>query len=430
MKRFEILFIVLLFLVFLSYINKPWLGREDFVHFDEVYRLKKAESFKQVFIDRDFSNPALYGNLAIEDPPVCGYIFGAALYYCGFSLKELSGIRNKYNEADPGNWTVENYGFKINDRRLLIVRSIVALFGFLAAVMLYLLARRISGILGGISAALYLSFHPIMAAYSGAVALSDTILMFFWLLSMLLTIYCVASLNQRKIVKVGIFWALAVCSIALAIGTKLNAVLCLAAFVISMTIVFLKERDFHSKKLALIFLAVGVMAATAIFISLYPYLWKNPFSSLQNIMRIAHGTVISTANSQFHSSLPTLFSKIRSIYDVLFWQIPALGYWREPLNPPLGARFIITWDMLFLLLGFSLFLVKFWVSVKNEAAITSQQLICLWCLITFAGITLWIPIRWGRYYLPLLPPISLMIGYAAAFLARFARRTENVKTII
>jgi 4-amino-4-deoxy-L-arabinose transferase-like glycosyltransferase len=49
---------------------------------------------------------------------------------------------------------------------------------------------------------------------------------------------------------------------------------------------------------------------------------------------------------------------------------------------------------------------------RKERKVSLRSLILIWFIVSFVGVALWIPLKWDRYYLPVIPGVVIILGYS------------------
>ncbi len=397
--------------------------RSKYLHGDEVFWLNSSIYFKLLFIDKDIGDSRWKAVRAYDQPPVGKYIIGLILYIAGYGDKiDTLGKVGKWHFHKNYNWNM-NYAVKglkeIPLKEILyVVRLTLAIIGSFACLLLYWIGKKLFGIKAGLIAAFLLAYNPIMLSWSTRV-MTDGLLLFFLISNVALIVVFYSSFLERKLLKTFIFAGMIGVNIALAAGTKLNGGLAAAVFFIfCMLIVIIKtmQLKFHEAisdynnnidkvkiykeiKVVLISLLIAVTIVVSIFVAMNPYLYNHPLKGI--IFMIRHRMQESHSQQRYY-----YMSAITSLREK-FYFIAGINLF------PVGSKFfILKWGRLLILpVGLIKLLcseVKYYLRGRK---LSVRSIIFIWFFISFIGIIFWIPMGWGRYYLPLVPCEAMILGY-------------------
>jgi 4-amino-4-deoxy-L-arabinose transferase-like glycosyltransferase len=277
-----------------------------------------------------------------------------------------------------------------------------------SAVIFFLWARKLLPKLPALMASLYFGFHPLVLLHTRR-ALSEAALV----LGVCLFLF---SISRKRINPVG-----AALALAIAVNSKLSGIFLLPVGIIAVGI---SVRDHERLRKMLIHLATFIFIFGMLTALFNPVFWKQPLQTIQ--VSIQERQLLTQAQINDHLggsrlkpaiTLGTFISNLfvvdpERIDDSV--QAPYLGqdhadYLTNPRHN--WGRGLIPGAVQISLFIFGVFAaIKHYQSYKNH-----QQRFLMLILISFllllGGILISIPIPWQRYTVPLLPFISLGIGF-------------------
>ena len=396
--------------------------RPDFF-IDEAHKLGEAYFGHLFFGRRDFGNHAWTEDFyARTNPPVSKYIFWAALAAAGHTVRDLH-----LQEEFERNWKqVPVLREQVPDGMLRTTRYVSAFFGALASALLFLAAYSLGGPVVGLLASVLFIAHPDVAHY-GRVGLPDTILLFFMVLMVPVTMRAAAVLRRRlrgagegtgprgwgrSLLVTGVVPGLVA---ALAVGTKLTGAVAAAAYAVVMAAAaWGAGAGAHprGRRLghALAAVALAGVVSAAFFIVINPSYYRNPGGRALETMRLYRDWTVKQ-QVEPGGGLLSLREKaavvgifmLRSAAPPLSGLLGAPGAWLTVLGFVLGIFFLARRAKpLFSTGGGPPFHAP---DGDREAVAAAVALI--WAAACIVGTTLWLPLTWSRY---------LLIPYMAACL--------------
>lgn len=412
---------VLKFIQKLSVPDYPFLDYQRF-HGDENHWLHSSKYFKLLFMDRDISNKQWQEPEAYDQPPVGKYIIGLALFVAGEGdeIEELEKM-SVWDFSKNYSWNVAN-GTIPPPKLLSTARLTMALFGIFTCLLLYYIGKEVFSVRTGIIASLLLAYNPLMLSWSRR-AMTDALLLFFLMTNVVLMMFFYKSFLKEKSRKSFVFAALIGMNVAFASGTKLNGALTgiiFASFCIFVVLMKIIQYKFlqHINKLKTIkelkiivgSLLVSGFIAIFIFIGINPYLYRQPLDGIAGM--VEHRMLIVEAQQeQTGPSLdveftgPALTSLNKKVNFVVKRTLFPNGY------VTLGNILKLPVDLCLFILGVAVLLYVEFKCLRENYIPSLRSIVIIWLVITFTGMTVWIPIDWQRYYLPFVPCIVMMLGY-------------------
>ena len=437
--------IIIFFIILIPFVKKLELHS---LHRDENYWLRSTKCFKLFFIDKDLNNNQ-WKKHKIE--PIGKYIIGLALYIAGHGdrIDELSRMK-RWNFRKDYSWNLA-HGSVPPKEILYIARLTMALFGSLTCMLIYWIGRMIFCVKAGIIASLLLAYNPLMWFCSRR-AMTDAPLLFFLTANIILVIYFYQSLLKQNLLRTFVFAVLIGINIALATGTKLNgglAGLIFTSFCIFVVVIksgkyklskgnlrksiteFIIDREI---KTVVISLLISGVIATLVFVIMNPSLYHQPLKGSLSMIKFRTSEVSSQQKNVNPKKvlIDSLSTKVDFVVRRTFF-LDLLDSLSKKVDLVARRTFFtgryvilanilkISIDLGLFLLGcvmFFLFLLGLIMLLYHEVKYlirnskpSSRSIIIIWTVITFIGITIWIPFDWSRYYLPVIPCIVIVIGF-------------------
>ncbi len=376
-------------------------------HVDETIWIPYGNQiFQLYFIHHDFSSPFWqddFYSYGAYNPPIGKYLIGFGTYSTGY---DAIYYKEHYNWQQTIEWN--NAQGNIYEPALLrAARWPVALLGLLGCVCLYWLVSLVFNGWYALMSVLALLGGQFYLRSSRA-AMLDIPGVAFVLLAYVCLWYLVAALRAERLAAT-CGWASA-CGLALglAVGTKLTGGLALIACVLVLLLEWVQavQQKRAAKRFLPCMLVIGTLA-TALFVASNPFLYPDPVAGMKHMLSFT--TIMSKTTGAFAPF--DGMGKLKAVAEnmVLFAPLRQLG---------------ATGDAVVLLLGLIALGAR---CATNWRACWQQQistlLVCM--LVSFVGITLWLPIAWARYSLPLQPWSAFIYAYGIVWLARYAWRWLN-----
>ena len=319
---------------------------------------------------------------------------------------------------------------------LLAARIPMVLLTSFAALVVFLIARRLGGAVAGWAAALVFIFNPLMLLH-GRRAMSEAALVF----GVCLAVWLMMRLPRSSLVQGA--------GVALAMLAKHSGVVVAPAALLSALWPGASPdvgrsparpgslgQEVMRAIRALAFMALGFVV---VFGLLSPSLWCNPIAALGATLRERSGLVnaqlmqLRAAGEVFVLDTPA--ERIVALIDrvfvssPVFWEIPNYAtetaaaetmYMQWPVANLLGGP---VWGSLMLalaLIGVALGALLIFRRATPPASRRDLAIALLWVLGTALALLALVPIAWQRYYLPLVPALCVWQGYAAGHGVRAA----------
>lgn len=351
-------------------------------HGDETYWIRSGQwTFQKMFVEKNYSSELWskeygrhFGSFGPRTPNAAKLIIGGALHLFGYTTIPLP-ITWDWNESFEENIKKGN---AIPVAELIVARQAIVLVTAMTAGFLFIIGfhlpmsqRQYSWITALLITGVFLS-HPYVARL-GKQAMIDMPMILFSIIA----IYAIwrgtnPTLTTLDALRWGIISGL---SGGIAISTKLNAILLL----ISCLLVGLINVYYSRSKPSVLLLLPILFFPAPVFFLLNPQTWSDIGAGIQ--MMIEHSNIIVARRERFpEAALWTIGDKVGAFQDAVFG------------NPFNGI----------------LFLIGFYLLLRNWR---QTYPFSVYGVITMAGVIVWTPLNWDRYYLPAVPFYAISVGY-------------------
>ncbi|MBN1687677.1 MAG: phospholipid carrier-dependent glycosyltransferase [Candidatus Omnitrophica bacterium] len=429
MKRFQI--IMLLVLVFTLMMLPFFRGLEQFpLHGDENLWLYSAKYFKLFFVDYDLENPQWFEDWAYDQPPVGKYLIGGVLHLAGYAdIPKVLGETEQWNFLKGKEENISR-GAMPPKEILLPVRRLMAGLGFSSCLILFGIGYALGGVRLGILAGLLLAWNPLVQNTCRR-AMPDAALLFFLLASVAAIFLFYRRMIAGKFKEAFLFCVLHGVLSALAAGTKYSgglSMIVLASFMVYLCLVIGLQSLFFKRderlnrengKLLLTvltgFLLSGFFAFVC-FVGLNPYLYHETLEKLRYMIGYRHD-IICFQQSEIGPALLSVSERLPRVYWRIFY---------PPNYVVIGNLFKFPAELYLFVLGIGCLM---WNEIKmlwHRWLPSEGAILLLWVIIAYGGISLWIPLDWDRYYLPIIPGVTLVVAFAIEALLRGLSRAAEM----
>jgi len=313
-----------------------------------------------------------------------------------------------------------------SEELLFLARLPNALLLFLATLCLVRIGWRLVGIPGALSAALFFGMNSQILLHARR-AMSESALLFGMILAIMIALERQASAAsvRRNI----ILSFLAGGALALAASAKLSGVLVIPAVAVAFLWPDARPRKQHAILAGIAQLSVVLATCGALFLLLNPTYLCHPFDAgraviaarqtlfndqVQALRAVAPGQILDSPGLRMLGLFYQSF-----LAPPAYWEIPnyaaqtALAermYAAGPLQMLTGGGLINGLWLLLSLTGLA-------VGVRRLADPAVRRLwivIWLWLILAGGGILAGVPILWQRFYLILIPPLTVFAGAAVS----------------
>jgi hypothetical protein len=320
---------------------------------------------------------------------------------------------------------------------LLAARMPMALLTSFAALLVFLIARRLGGAVAGWTAALVFIFNPLMLLH-GRRAMSEAALVFG---------VCLAIWLMMRLPRSG---SIQGSGVALAMLAKHSGVVVAPAALLSAlwpvpsldaTLSPARPASLGQEVMrAIRALALMALGFVIVFGLLSPSLWCNPIAALGATLR-ERSSLVDAQLTQLRAAgeifvLDTPPERIIALIDrvfvsaPVFWEIPnyaaetavsEAAYIHGPIATLLRGP---VWGSLMLalaLIGVAIGVLLVFHRATPPASRRDLAIALPWVLGTALALLAFVPIAWQRYYLPLVPALCVWQGYAIGHAGRAAK---------
>lgn len=354
-----------------------------------------------------------------NQPPFGSYVMGLGLLAQGRDL-DVNGF---WNMDHDDAWN-DSFGNMPDPADLEAARRTTAVVSALTVLAVYVIARRLTNPIGGIVAALFMMFNPLVELYA-AFAGSDMLLV---LMVALATIAAYRLADRPSWPRAILLGGL----LGLGGATKLSPLVVAALFAIVGALgVFLAARGLRSPW-GRVSVRYGVqlvsLPAVAVFtfVAVYPYLWRAPFDHSMALFEYRKLGMDIQGSIWSHIAVNTPGEALERVVKRLGDDFPVVGRLRLPSGPglPLGFGSVEVWIAVIGLVLFVAIAIKRgpWSGHALAFAVLGGQ-----AVVTIVGLRA----DWARYHLPIVLLAAVCIGVVAgelwAVLGRVARRFDSVR---
>ena len=394
------------------------------MHEDEyVWVYRGGRHFQALFLDHDFSDEIWQHYYSYDQPKLAEFAFGAFTWLVyqkkpsqvftesGFNSQGIEEMEARSSEV----WWVKNQAQDAQKKaipeewqkayQLIVVnRYLSVFFGLGTLLFVFLIGRKIGNFWVGLLSMILLAQHSLFYLLSRR-AMADSLLVFlmigglYWLFRFLADPKKKKHqiLPELKVINLGL-WA------GLAASVKLNGFMILALVSLVIFLKTLKEisKKNYFQKIGRLLKQLGVISIITIgvFISLNPFVWKNPPENIKKMFLSRKEITQEMQKEYSSSSYKTFLSRLQSI----------LG---ETLLPKIGAhQRMLSWlpqrtDLMLFIIGI-LFLI-FEVLVKGHNWQAGVFLIFMIGTLFFMGE--YLAVGHDRYFLPIIPYIVIVEAF-------------------
>jgi hypothetical protein len=337
-----------------------------------------------------------------DQPPVTGYLLGLGLVAQGRAL----GTIGWWNMSQGDAWNIAN-GNAPRSADIVAGRRFDSLLGACTIVVIFLIVARLTNVVGGVVAALGLTFHPLMTYLSSLVD-SDITLALLLALATLAAMSLAANPNWPQAVILAMLLGLG----GAAKLSPLGVTVALAGLGIMLLARHWWRRDAwgaQERRLGVMLLAQPVIAA-ATFVAVSPYLWRDPLGNTRNLFAFRATEIDNQRQIWPHLQVDGPAQALGHIWEQLGTQATTSGWVSNQLAPFTHG----TWrpdglDLVFGLAGLALLAAMAWRGGPASPAALAVTVLGATALITIAAMRVYFP----RYLLPIAISIAIGAGILA-----------------
>jgi 4-amino-4-deoxy-L-arabinose transferase-like glycosyltransferase len=401
----------------------------------------------QIYMSRDFAVQFLLGEpeqLRYSDPPLSAteqelrllngtvnkYTIGLAWHLAGFTVSDLNeqwdwGADWDYNQAN---------GHAPGPQLLVVSRWPSALFLVVGLLALFALAWQVGGRSAAYVTGLLYALHPALLL-NGRRAMMEGSLIAFTALAALAAVGWMQSRSNRAWLWAALFGLAA----GMALASKHTAVLAvvpLGAAALAWAL-WAARRDRRALLGRLLQMALSAVIAFGVFYALNPAWWGDPLARIPLVLDLRANLLAgqTAAFGGYAGPVEAVGGFLRQTV------IPAPQYfevagWDVPLAPQIAAyeaSGLAGWTAqgpFTVLLTAALLFAGAWALWRGRGLPAARWIAAVWAVSAALAVLLFTPIDWQRYYLPLYPPLLVVMGAGGGWLIQriTMARTQRAQT--
>lgn len=422
---------------FKSIQDSPFHGDEShWTHFGAKY-------FDLFFLQRAFDDRNWHTTMGIDQPQIGRYLVGMSIWLSGGEpLLEKAYHSSVYDFGKTKDWNFK-HGRASSMDIIAPVRTMMAVFGFCTCLLIYFIGARLVNPESGFLAGILLGFNPLLLLQSRR-AMTDAPLLFFMTAVVALLPALLYCYRQKHSFSLYSLCCLMGIIIGCAAGVKLNGGLIGIIFAAWMVILALevylyggrvhcaplstfdqrypletegvrqttclteKNQQGRARQIGKISTMAAIAGAAALltFYISSPNLYGEPVSGIKQMVDHRMKTVSGQQSGQPQKAIHSFSDKLRYAYLRMF-------------NPPSNHSAFkimrqVPLELFFWLAGVAFLLVREYRQVRNYRFFSLRSFVVIWAIFLYFGISAWIPIDWGRYYLPMFPAQALLVASGVA----------------
>ena len=398
-------------------------------HGDEAMHIYGSRDYAVAFIYRAPDELTAGPPYLIDSDPFLRILNGSLIRYSIGLSWHVAGLNDGDLPPRPGwDWGLDyatnvETGHRPSDKLLTSARLSSALFLALSVAVMFAIGWQFGGRLPAYLASGLYALNPIVLL-NGRRAMQEGLMLFFGLLTVLIAIHISKRREQEAAISWR-WWLALILSSALALASKHSAGIFVASgFGWILLADLTRDRRRVAKSIAR--LALSTVLVLALFVAFSPALWRNPLDRFQDLLTVRRDLIDIQANADPDAPI-SLGERIEGFVMQPFIEKPAhfeVASWGEaqPIvdeierfdaSPLSGARFGVWLGLPLTLLAGGGLALLLWARLRVSKTHTSGLL--LWLGITAASLLV-NPLPWQRYYLPLIPIVTLLAGFALATL--------------
>lgn len=371
--------------------------RHNFTGDETLWLAVSNKLFRLYVIEHNFSDPAWsddFSTFGSRQPQIGKYVIGLGTYAANYSGEPYTSYY--YDWRHDLAWNLANGGVPPADV-VASGRFPVAVLGLLACLVFYWLMALVTSWWTALVATMGLVQAGLLTESSRR-AMIDTPAFAFGLLAMVGIVYTLRALRGHHVKQTIAAAILTGLACGLAVGTKLNTLLVVGVCVLALlgeALTLLRKRKRYALVPLLCLVLIGACTALVVYVS-NPFLYVNTLAGVRHLFEL--GELVATIPLD---QLTTPAARVQAV-----WQSTSMY---APL-----ARLGYPYDRWLLLLGMLALAVSAW---QNIARFRERQLdlITLWIVVSYVGVTAWLPHPWERYFLPLQACNAALQAYGVAW---------------
>jgi hypothetical protein len=424
------------------------------LHLDEWLFMGKSYYFDLLFAKHDIEDPRWFTNnryfSQANQPKLGPYIYGFALHLNKINNIELYLKEIKYDNIssvmDPSanqqlvydsyNWLTSKEGRSFQ-KIILIGRKTSTYFAIASLLMLFHLCIKISGPTYAFLSLLSVSTHPLFLLVSRR-AMTDSMLLFFTLLSLLLIKNQFESIKQNSTLTISnraviALRNLALCNpnssiswfrplhafsvnailtgilIGLALSTKVTGIL-IIPFLALISLIYLEKNSFamHTLRQLATNLFLTLSTSLIFLVFLHPYLYTNTFQNIFGMFTDRYEYEVTSTKNEPSRKVNSRLQAFETVYNNLIFHRGTYSLFRHRTLPVNEA-----------LLIFGAIMLIHKAKISSKKIVSWEIFILSWFFVTFTALIFYLHADWPRYYLLAFIPIVLIECYGIEIIINY-----------
>lgn len=415
-------------------------------HGDEPMQIYMSHDYATAFIYREPQRLTTNPPYDIDSDPQLRILNGSVNRYAIGLSWHLAGMTNGDLPPRPGwDWGLDyqtnvDTNHRPSDRLLLAGRLSSTMFLALSSAVMFGLGWQFGGRpLACFATALY-SLNPIILL-NGRRAMMEGSMLFFGLLTILLAVV-IGRRRERGAGGLWAWWAALILAGGLALTSKHSAVIFVASALGWVFIAELMQRKWMRLAATGLKLIVSAALIATVFVVLSPALWNDPLARLQDLIATrqtlleiqvtAHTAGAMNQIQRAEMILTQPFLTPAAHFEVAAWAgyDPITAEVERYMNSPLsGLQFGLLGLPLTLVAVFGL-LALLVPRLRPERCSPGQAVgVFVWLLITLLAL-MSNPLPWQRYYVPLIPLATLLVGIGLSAMIHLIRWQDKNPLVV
>ena len=385
----------------------------------DEYIFTQKSYFFDLFVQRKFSDWRWYYSNSSAQPKLGPYIFGITLHLAGIDNIEQELIKRGFENTK----SKEHWAYRLMNKDLInpptailpqleliqINRYPSVLFSLGALALTFLITLRIKGLFFAGIATLLLGTNSLMVLF-GKRAMTDSMQLFFFLLTILLTSLLLNALEKKNTSRVYLLSVALGMSSAFGTGVKVSGILNVLFLMILVLFLLILLRKTKTILITLITsILIMVVTFAILFIPPHPYLYQHPIRQFTSMFT---RRLVASDNYMLAFPLSAVHSRSEAINLVIKNTLFPTGNY-------INFRFLfIPLDLTLFSWGFLLVGNQALNDIVGKKKITGEVLLITWTLLVSISLMAYMKNNWPRFYLPTTAAVTFMEAYAISAVVR------------
>jgi len=415
---------IFLFLTLFSFLTFHYSGnlKGQWFHVDEYHFIKKSYYFDLFFIKRDFQDSRWYVLDESGQPKLGPYFFGLTLHLTGVGdieqrFKEI-GFNTRRFKGDfwwkrlwKGEFTYEQSPEELFGVMTLVWlgRKTSVFFTLGALFVVFILGTKMKSVLFGATSALLLGLNRLMFSY-GRLAMTDSMLLFFFLANILLVFYFLEAARAGQGKRIAFFSFLMGTNAAFALGVKVTGILVLIFLIILFLILFTVKPIPKSVSAVFHGFLVVILSFWIVFVFFHPLLRENTpgrfFYMFSGRLEWAKHDQLIYPGSAVNSPLQAADIIVKRTL------LPRGGYTNFKINT-------LPLDLTLFLAGLIMLIRRIVNKAQRDEVVSFETVFLLWSYLVIGSLIFYLQTSWPRYFLPAVSVVAITQSYAIATISEF-----------